>query len=76
MDHLKGEAGRERLQPITCWAALLPKVYHRGEVVLGKRMGSLNEKKKTVLVFDDFPNLLNAPVYQFWHLTFLNLCRF
>ena len=26
-------------------AALLPKVYHRGEVVLGKRMGSLNEKK-------------------------------
>ena len=32
------------------------------------------ERKKTVLVFDDFPNLLNAPVYQFWHLTFLKLC--
>ena len=29
---------RERLQPKTCWAALLPKVYHMGELVLSKGM--------------------------------------
>ena len=30
---------RERLQPKTCWAALLPKVYHMGELMLDKGMG-------------------------------------
>ena len=30
---------RESLQPKTCWAALLPKVYYMGELVLGEGMG-------------------------------------
>ena len=40
---------------------------------LPQRRGGVGQKngqpegKKTVLVFDDFPNSLNAPVYQFWH---------
>ena len=31
---------RERLKAQTCWAALLPKVDHMGELVLGESMGS------------------------------------
>ena len=31
---------RERLQPEICWATLLPKVHHMGELVIGKSVGS------------------------------------
>ena len=30
---------RERLQQETCLAALLPEIYHMGELVLGKSLG-------------------------------------
>ena len=34
-----GSTTRERLKPETCLAALLPKVHHMGELVLGKCVG-------------------------------------